>query len=113
RRRGLRPASHRLGRATMNIADIAGSIEEPWKPVVVAEANGFQMKVAKLHGEFPWHAHENEDELFYCTEGSFVIELESGESVPLRTGDVFVVPAGQRHRPVATEPAITIVVEPT
>ena len=90
---------------------IATSITEPWKPVVVAEANGFQMKVAKLHGEFPWHAHDNEDELFYCTEGSFRIEIEGADPIDLETGDVFVVPAGTRHRPVAVEPAIAILFE--
>ena len=57
---------------------------------VVAEANGFQMKLAKLHGEFPWHTHEHEDELFHCTEGTFTIELEGADPVTLRTGDVFV-----------------------
>jgi len=95
-----------------NVEEIAGSISEPWKPVVVAEGNGFQMKVAKLHGEFPWHVHEAEEELFYCTEGSFRIELEGADPQVLRAGDVFVVPAGRRHRPVADEPAITILFEP-
>jgi len=70
-----------------NVEEIAESISEPWKPVVVAEANGFQMKVAKLHGEFPWHVHEAEDELFYCTEGSFRIELENSDPQMLRAGE--------------------------
>jgi quercetin dioxygenase-like cupin family protein len=95
-----------------NVERIADSISEPWKPVVVAEANGFQMKVARLHGEFPWHAHDAEDELFYCTEGSFRIELEGEDAVVLQAGDVFVVPSGRRHRPVADEPAVTILFEP-
>jgi quercetin dioxygenase-like cupin family protein len=96
-----------------NIEEIAESISEPWQPVVVAEANGFQMKVAKLHGEFPWHAHASEDELFYCTEGSFRIELEGEDPVVLRGGDVFVVAAGRGHRPVADEPAVAILFEPS
>ena len=94
-----------------NVEEITAAITEPWKPVVVAEANGLQMKVAKLHGEFPWHAHENEDELFYCTEGSFVIELEDERPATLRAGDVVVVPAGRRHRPIADQPAVAIVFE--
>ena len=95
-----------------NIEDLAASIGEPWQPVVVAEANGFQMKVAKLDGEFPWHVHENEDELFHCVQGSFTIELEGGQPVTLQRGDVFVVPKGTRHRPLAAEPAVTLLYEP-
>ena len=94
-----------------NVERISRSIAEPWKPVVVAEANGFQMKVAKLHGEFPWHVHDAEDELFYCTEGTFRIELEGADPVVLEAGDVVVVPAGRRHRPVADEPAVTVLFE--
>ena len=94
-----------------NVEEIAKSLDEPWKPVFVAEANGFQMKVAKLHGEFPWHTHDNEDELFYCTEGAFRIEQIGAATVRLRSGDVFVVPAGRRHRPVAEAPAIAVLFE--
>ena len=90
-----------------NVEAVAGSINEPWQPVTIAEANGFQMKLAKLHGEFPWHVHDNEDELFYCTKGSFRIELQEADPVLLEAGDVFVVRAGRRHRPVAEAPAVT------
>ena len=94
-----------------NVEAVAASISEPWQPVVVAAANGFQMKVARLLGEFPWHVHVAEDELFYCVEGSFRIELADAEPVPLRAGDVFVVPAGRRHRPIADEPAVAVLFE--
>ena len=95
-----------------NVERIIGAISEPFQPAVVAEANGFQMKVVRLRGEFPWHVHENEDELFYCTEGSFVIELDPGSPVKLGAGDVFVVPRGRRHRPVAQQPGVTVMFEP-
>ncbi|MFN2543703.1 MAG: cupin domain-containing protein [Actinomycetota bacterium] len=94
-----------------NLGQITRTLTEPWKPVVVAEANGFQMKVAKVLGEFPWHIHEREDELFHCVEGTFRIELEGVDPIELASGDVFVVPAGTRHRPVADQPAVTILFE--
>ena len=95
----------------VNVNELALSLKEPWKPVVAAEANGFQLKVARLEGEFPWHAHEAEDELFYCLTGSFRIESEGAMSVTLTPGDVNVVPAGTRHRPVADQPAVALVFE--
>jgi mannose-6-phosphate isomerase-like protein (cupin superfamily) len=96
-----------------NVDRIIAAIPDPFNPAVVAEANGFHMKVVRLLGEFPWHVHENEDELFYCTEGSFVIEQEPpGPPVELGTGDVYVVPKGRRHRPVAKSPAVTVMFEP-
>jgi mannose-6-phosphate isomerase-like protein (cupin superfamily) len=101
-----------MGEQPANVDRLIAAVSEPFTPVVVAEANGFHMKVVRLLGEFPWHVHENEDELFYCTEGSFVIELESGPPVELGTGDVFVVPKGRRHRPVAENQAVTVMFEP-
>ncbi|MEX2238608.1 MAG: cupin domain-containing protein [Dehalococcoidia bacterium] len=94
----------------MNVNEVAAGLEL-WKPEVVGEANGFQMKVGRLHGEFPWHTHEAEDELFYCIEGSFRIEIEGAESMKLNIGDVVVVPAGTRHRPIAEEPALAVLFE--
>ena len=94
-----------------NVREVAESLTEPWKPIVVADVNGFQMKVAKLLGEFPWHSHQDEDELFYCFTGSFRIEQEDGPSVALTAGDVFVVPAGRRHRSVAHDAAVAVVFE--
>jgi quercetin dioxygenase-like cupin family protein len=99
------------GEGPTSLSDLISRIDHPWRPVVVAEANGFQMKVAKLHGEFPWHVHEQEDELFQCVEGSFRIEMENGQAVELRAGVVFVVPKGTRHRPVADDPAVTVLFE--
>jgi mannose-6-phosphate isomerase-like protein (cupin superfamily) len=80
----------------VNVKEVAANLREPWKPVVAAEANGFQSKVARLEGEFPWHAHEAEDELFHCFTGSFRIENEADAPVTLYAGDIHVVPAGTR-----------------
>lgn len=96
---------------TVNLQEIARELSEPWQPRLVAEANGFQMKVVRLSGEFPWHKHEREDELFYCLEGAFRIELQQAEPVGLAAGAVFVVPAGVLHRPFADEPAIAVLFE--
>ena len=95
----------------VNVNELAQALKEPWKPVVAAEANGFQLKVVRLDGEFPWHVHEAEDELFYCLTGSFRIENEGTMSVTLSSGDTYVVPAGTRHRPVADEPAVALLFE--
>ncbi len=95
----------------VNVNDLAQGLKEPWKPVVAAEVNEFQLKVARLEGEFPWHIHEAEDELFYCLTGSFRIENEGAMSVTLLPGDTHVVLAGTRHRPVADQPAVALVFE--
>lgn len=94
-----------------NVNELATRLGDPWRPIVVDEANGFQLKVVKLHGEFPWHVHEQEDELFLCHQGRFRIELADGAPVTLSAGDTYVVPAGQRHRPVAPEPAVALLLE--
>ena len=94
-----------------NVQQVVAGLTEPWKPVVVGEANGFLMKVARLDGAFPWHAHEREDELFYCLEGSFRIEREGDGPLVLSEGDVVTIPAGSRHRPVADRPAVAVVFE--
>jgi quercetin dioxygenase-like cupin family protein len=94
-----------------NVKAAAAKLSEPWKPVVVGEANGFLMKVVRLEGTFPWHAHEREDELFYCLAGSFRIEQDWAPHAVLSAGDVFTVPAGRRHRPVAEQPAVAVLFE--
>jgi mannose-6-phosphate isomerase-like protein (cupin superfamily) len=94
----------------VDIGSVAAEVTEAWKPVDLAIANGAILRLARLHGEFPWHEHA-EDELFLCWSGRFVIELEGRASVELAVGQLFVVPRGVRHRPIAAEPAVTLLLE--
>jgi mannose-6-phosphate isomerase-like protein (cupin superfamily) len=98
--------------ALVSLSEVAATVGEPWQPVDVVTVNDAVVRIARLDGEFPWHHHE-EDELFLCWEGSFRIELRGDheESMTLRAGDLFVVPAGVEHRPVAAEPAVTLLLE--
>jgi len=81
---------------------IAASLTEHWSPRVVGEVDDNYVKVAKLLGEFGWHAHDHEDELFLVLKGRLRIEMEAG-AVEIGEGEFYVVPKGVRHNPVATE----------
>ncbi|MCP2169830.1 cupin domain-containing protein [Goodfellowiella coeruleoviolacea] len=90
-------------------AAIAG-LPGPFQPRELALVNDAVVRLAQFHGEFPWH-HHDEDELFLCWDGTFRLELEGRDPVVLSAGDIFVVPRGLRHRPVADEPAHALMVE--
>ena len=75
-------------------------VSEYWSPKVIGQVNDQLLKVAKLKGEFVWHSHEGQDELFYVVKGSLRIEFEN-EAVDLEQGDFLTVPSGVRHNPVA------------
>ena len=89
---------------------IAASLQELWSPRVVGEVDDTYVKVARVQGTFTWHSHEHEDELFYILKGRLRIEMESG-SVELREGDLYVVPKGVRHNPVADEECHVLLIE--
>lgn len=95
----------------MNLTECFARFSEPWSPRVVADLNGQQVKVARFAGEFPWHKHENEDELFLVHRGRFRMEFRD-RTVDLGTGDFLVVPRGVEHRPVADEEAEVVLFEP-
>jgi len=80
--------------------EVAAALTELWSPRVVAEVDDSYIKVAKVHGVFGWHAHAGEDELFLVLKGHLRIEMED-HVVDLREGEMYVVPKGVRHNPVA------------
>jgi mannose-6-phosphate isomerase-like protein (cupin superfamily) len=91
--------------------EIAASLTEYWSPRVVAEVDDAYIKVAKVQGKLAWHQHENEDELFFILKGRLRIEMEDGESIELAEGQMFVVPKGVRHNPVAGEECHVMLIE--
>jgi mannose-6-phosphate isomerase-like protein (cupin superfamily) len=95
----------------VNIAEKFAKISEYWKPYIAAELNGQLVKLDKLKGEFVWHHHENEDEMFLVVKGRFRIEFRD-KVVRLEEGEFIVVPRGVEHRPVADEEAWILLFEP-
>ena len=86
-------------------------IQEYWSPKVIGTINDQFVKIAKLKGEFVWHDHESEDELFYIVRGEMTLEFED-KVVRLREGDFHTVPKGVRHKPDAKEECWVMLVEP-
>lgn len=89
---------------------LAAALPELWSPRVVAEVDDAYIKVAKVHGTLAWHSHENEDELFFILKGRLRIEMESC-NVDLGEGEMFVVPKGVRHNPVAEHECHVMLIE--
>jgi mannose-6-phosphate isomerase-like protein (cupin superfamily) len=87
------------------------SFTDQWSPKVVGEVNDVQIKLVKLQGEFIWHRHEAEDELFLVLQGRLRMQLRDGE-VTLGPGEFLVVPRGVEHRPVADQEVHVLLVEP-
>ena len=94
----------------VNIESRFDDVTELWSPKVIGRVNDQYVKIARLHGEFLWHAHEHEDELFMVIRGTLRIQLEDGE-VTLGPGEMVVVPRGVRHNPVAAEECWVMLVE--
>ncbi|CAB3747439.1 cupin domain-containing protein [Paraburkholderia solisilvae] len=88
------------------------SLTDYWSPKVVARVNDSYVKVAKLSGEFVWHDHAREDELFYIVRGNLRIQYEQGNEVRLPAGSLHVVPRGVLHNPVADEECWIVLIEP-
>jgi mannose-6-phosphate isomerase-like protein (cupin superfamily) len=100
----------------VNIAEKFQHIHEYWKPYIAAELNGQAVKLDKLKGEFIWHHHEHEDEMFLVVKGRFRMEYRDKDfrdrHVWIEEGEFIVVPRGVEHRPVAEEEAWIMLFEP-
>jgi mannose-6-phosphate isomerase-like protein (cupin superfamily) len=97
--------------STGNLDEKFALFREHWQPKVVASPNGQEVKVAKILGEFPWHAHADADELFLCWHGRFRLEFRD-RVVEMGPGDYCLVPRGVEHRPVADAEAEILLFEP-
>ena len=96
----------------INLAEKLAGFTEHWQPRTVVEFNGHDVMVVKAQGEFVWHKHDETDDLFLVLRGELTIELRD-RSVTLRAGDLFVVPKGVEHRPVAKEEVHVLLIEPS
>lgn len=95
----------------VNLEEKLALIDEHWRPKVVGELNGQEVKLVKFQGEFPWHHHENEDEMFMAVKGDFNIEFRD-RTVTLSPGEFIIVPRGVEHRPIAENEAEVLLFEP-
>jgi len=97
--------------SAINLNQKLSLFQERWTPKIIGELNGQQVKLAKLKGEFVWHHHENEDELFYIIKGQLIIELRD-KTITLNEGDLYIVPRGVEHKPIAHEEVHLMLFEP-
>jgi mannose-6-phosphate isomerase-like protein (cupin superfamily) len=95
----------------INFARKLSQIDEHWSPRVIAAMNDYQFKLAKIQGEFVWHQHIDTDEVFVVLSGNMQIELRDG-CVELSAGEMYVVPKGVEHKPVAEQECQILLIEP-
>jgi mannose-6-phosphate isomerase-like protein (cupin superfamily) len=95
----------------VDIADGLSRFSQHWSPKVVARLNDYEVKLVKVKGEFVWHTHDDTDELFLVIEGRLTIQLRDGD-VELGPGQLFVVPRGVEHCPIANREASVMLIEP-
>lgn len=95
----------------INVKEKLSLFSDYWNPRIIGELNGQLVKLGKFKGEFVWHKHDNEDELFYVLDGSFDMEFRD-HTVHLEKHDMIIVPKGVEHRPIAYEEASVMLFEP-
>ncbi len=100
-----------MNHTPINLQHKFSLFNEHWSPKVIAEMNDYQFKLVKVQGEFVWHDHPDTDEVFIVLAGSLAIEFRDGK-VTLNAGEMYVVPKGVEHRPVAEEECQIMIVEP-
>ena len=96
----------------INISQKLSLFDELWTPKIIDEFNGQQLKLAKVKGEFVWHDHANEDEMFLVIKGKLSIEFRD-RTVEINEGELFVVPRGVEHKPFAEEEVHVLLLEPS
>jgi mannose-6-phosphate isomerase-like protein (cupin superfamily) len=96
---------------SISLSEKLGAFSEHWSPKIIAQFNGHDVMVVKVKGEFVWHSHAETDDFFLVLKGRLVIQLRDGE-VRLNPGDLYVVPKGVEHRPVAGEEVHLLLIEP-
>ena len=96
----------------INIDEKFSLFSDHWRPKVAAELNGQEFKLVKFKGEYPFHAHTNEDEMFFCWKGEFFIDFEFQDSVEIKAGEAIVIPKGVVHRPRAEMECQVFLLEP-
>ena len=103
--------SKHLTKSKINLKSKLELIKDYWSPKVVAELNDYQFKLAKIKDEFIWHEHSDTDEAFIVIKGNIEIELEDS-TVKLSEGEMFIVPKGAKHKPIARGEAHIMLIEP-
>ena len=96
----------------INLKEKFDLFTEQWSPKIIGQLNGQDVKLAKLEGEFVWHDHANEDELFFIIKGSLKIEFRD-KSITLNEGEMLIIPKGVEHKPIANEEVWVLLFEPT
>ena len=91
------------------IKEIGG---KPWSPVDVARVNDQVVRLSLVEGEFHWHKHTNQDELFYILKGKLIIQLKDQPDITISEGQMAVIPKGVEHCPISTEPSYVLLFEP-
>lgn len=96
----------------VDLAEKLSMFSDQWSPKVVARMNDYEIKVVKVQGEFTWHAHEDTDELFLVIAGELTIQMQD-RNVEVGPGQLFVVPRGVQHCPIADGEVHAVLIEPT
>lgn len=95
----------------INLKEKFSLFTDHWSPKIIGELNGQAVKIAKVEGEFVWHDHKNEDELFYILKGELILEFRD-KTITLGEGDMTIIPRGVEHKPIAKEEVWLMLFEP-
>lgn len=96
---------------TINLKEKFSLFNEYWSPKIVGELNGQYVKIAKMKGEFIWHDHASEDEMFWVISGTLKIELRD-KTVTINEGEFYIIPKSVEHKPIAEQEVHVVLIEP-